>query len=53
MSKWFDHLPAPVSQPPSITAEELHGLLASGPPGRDVIVVDVRRADIEVRVSRR
>jgi arsenical-resistance protein 2 len=49
-AKWFDSLPAPISAPAQMSAEELHDLLQS-PAKSQVIIVDVRRADIEVSPS--
>jgi arsenical-resistance protein 2 len=46
--KWFDSLPAPISTPKQITPGDLHELL-HGQTGAKVVVVDVRRADIEVK----
>ncbi len=47
-AKWFGHLPSPVSKPPGMTVNELHDRLANQSIGRDILVVDVRRGDIEV-----
>jgi hypothetical protein len=47
-SKWFDSLPTPKSDPGQIGVEELHSIQAGG---ENVLVVDVRRADIEVGLS--
>jgi hypothetical protein len=47
-SKWFDSLPTPKSEPAQIGVEELHSLQAGS---EKVLVVDVRRADIEVGLS--
>jgi len=51
-SKWFDKLPAPLSTPASMDVATLHGLLqqqSEPESGVRVLIVDVRRADIEVR----
>lgn len=51
---WFAHLPVPKSIPGLITPEELHLMLSNERDGQqleegiDWVVVDVRRADIEV-----
>jgi len=50
---WFAHLPVPSSKPTQISVDELHLLLENEAAGQlargvDWIVVDVRRADIEV-----
>jgi preprotein translocase subunit Sec61beta len=45
---WFDHLPQPVSQPVQMSVDELHERMTSKVAGKDFIVVDVRRTDIEV-----
>ena len=47
-AKWFDSLPAPISTPPQMSAKELHELCHMGQSESKVVVVDVRRADIEV-----
>lgn len=47
--KWFDHLPPPRSKPAQISGEDLHTLL--GKDEHKVLVVDVRRTDIEVSQS--
>jgi hypothetical protein len=47
-AKWFDHLPQPVSQPVQMSVDELHERMTSKVAGKDFIVVDVRRTDIEV-----
>ena len=47
-AKWFDSLPAPVSDPAQLSATELHGLFQSNETRAKVLVIDVRRADIEV-----
>ena len=47
-AKWFDSLPTPVSDPAQLSATELHGLFQSNETRAKVLVVDVRRADIEV-----
>jgi hypothetical protein len=47
-AKWFDHLPQPVSQPVYLSVDELHERMTSKVAGKDFIVVDVRRTDIEV-----
>lgn len=45
---WFAHLPSPKATPQGISVEELHAALQEK--GQElVLVVDVRRADIEVR----
>lgn len=46
-AKWFESLPTPKSTPRQISVDELHGLL-HGSKAAEVLVVDVRRADIEV-----
>ncbi|KAJ9091721.1 hypothetical protein QFC21_007116 [Naganishia friedmannii] len=46
-AKWFDHLPQPVNQPVHMSIEGLHERLTSKVAGKDFIVVDVRRTDIE------
>ena len=43
--KWFDDLPKPKSTPAQIAVHDLHELIQAK---ADVVVVDVRRADIEV-----
>ena len=48
--KWFDDLPKPKSIPAQIAVKELHELLQTK---ANVVVVDVRRADIEVSNSGR
>ena len=45
-AKWFDHLPAPRSKPAQVSPEDLHTLLRKE--GHKVLVIDVRRTDIEV-----
>ena len=47
-AKWFDSLPTPVSNPAQLNATDLHELLKSDETRTKVLVVDVRRADIEV-----
>lgn len=49
--RWFDKLPTPHTCPPSISVERLHSLIHDGA-AESVIVVDVRRTDIEVRSPR-
>ncbi len=46
--KWFEALPAPKSSPQRISCTELHELMVGKQAGIDYVVVDVRRADIEV-----
>jgi hypothetical protein len=51
-SSWFAHLPSPKSTPAGMSVDDLRAALqsqaaSSQPP--HVLVVDVRRADIEVR----
>ncbi len=48
-SKWFDHLPTPVSRPAEMRVVELHERMGKEVVGKDFLVVDVRRTDIEVR----
>jgi hypothetical protein len=50
-ANWHDVLPQPVSKPDRISVEELHALVGdeSKVAGKDFVVVDVRRSDIEVR----
>lgn len=48
-AKWFDHLPKPVSKPAEMSVAELHERMRSGECGKDFVVVDVRRTDIEVK----
>lgn len=45
---WFAHLPTPRSAPEGMSVGELQAALATAGQ-QDVLVVDVRRADIEVR----
>lgn len=45
--KWFDKLPKPQSSPKSLGVDEQHSLLHDSS-SDSVIVVDVRRTDIEV-----
>lgn len=52
---WYDKFPTPQSTPGKITAEELHSKLISVktndegvPLGKDFLVVDVRRTDLDV-----
>jgi len=47
-AKWFDALPTPISTPAQLSAQDLHELLHSSETRAQVLVVDVRRADIEV-----
>jgi arsenical-resistance protein 2 len=47
-AKWFDALPTPKSVPRQLTVKELHQLLRDPERSAGVLVVDVRRADIEV-----
>jgi hypothetical protein len=47
-AKWFDSLPAPISTPKQMSAKDLHDLFDNAQSGQKVLVVDVRRADIEV-----
>lgn len=47
-AKWFDSLPTPVSDPAQLSATDLHELFQSNETRAKVLVVDVRRADIEV-----
>jgi hypothetical protein len=47
-AKWFDKFPTPKSSPETLSVERLHELLQSKE-SHKVIVVDVRRTDIEVR----
>jgi hypothetical protein len=49
-ARWFDSLPTPVSNPAQLSATELHGLFQSNETRAKVLVVDVRRADIEVGI---
>lgn len=42
--KWFDSLPKPKSEPRQMRVEDYHSIASS----EKVLVVDVRRADIEV-----
>ncbi|KAK1922957.1 Rhodanese-like domain-containing protein [Papiliotrema laurentii] len=46
-AKWFDALPTPKSVPRQLTVKELHQLLRDPERSAGVLVVDVRRADIE------
>jgi len=46
--KWFDDLPKPKSTPQQVSVSELHQLITNN---AQVVVVDVRRADIEVSPS--
>jgi hypothetical protein len=48
-AKWFDHLPKPVSKPAEMSVVELHERMRGGECGKDFVVVDVRRTDIEVK----
>ncbi len=48
-SKWFDHLPVPISTPAEMSVVELHQRMEKEVVGKDFLVVDVRRTDIEVR----
>jgi len=50
-AKWFDSLPAPISTPAQLSVQDLHDFLHSGGDSANVLVVDVRRADIEVSNS--
>lgn len=45
---WHDSLPAPQSTPPSLAPAELAAKIQNELPGKDYIVVDVRRTDMEV-----
>jgi len=47
-AKWFDSLPTPISTPAQLSAQDLHELLHSSETRGQVLVLDVRRADIEV-----
>ena len=47
-AKWFDSLPTPVSNPVQISGSDLHQVFESSETRAKVLVVDVRRADIEV-----
>ena len=47
-AKWFDALPTPISTPAQLSAQDLHELLHSSETRGQMLVVDVRRADIEV-----
>jgi arsenical-resistance protein 2 len=49
-AKWFDSLPTPVSDPAQLSATDLHELFQSNETRAKVLVVDVRRADIEVGI---
>jgi hypothetical protein len=49
-AKWFDSLPTPVSDPAQLSAADLHELFQSSETRAEVLVVDVRRADIEVSI---
>jgi len=49
-AKWFDSLPTPVSIPAQLSATDLHELFRCTETGAKVLVVDVRRADIEVGI---
>jgi hypothetical protein len=49
MTNWYEDLPAPRSSPPSLTVDDLSGRIQIEVAGKDFIVVDVRRTDIEVR----
>lgn len=46
-SRWFDKLPTPTSRPTLMSVEDLRYLLDRGV-AESVIVVDVRRADVDV-----
>lgn len=46
--EWALSFPVPQSHPPSIDASELAELVRTKQPGKDFIVVDVRRTDFEV-----
>lgn len=50
-AKWFDSLPTPISSPAQLSVQDLHDFLHSGGDSANVLVVDVRRADIEVSNS--
>ena len=46
---FFDRFPAPTASVPKMTVDELAGLMASSlVAGKDYVVVDVRRMDLEV-----
>lgn len=47
---WYDDLPKPISSPPPLSIEEVHDHLSVETSGTRLLVVDVRRADIEVCV---
>ena len=50
-SNWYDSLPTPTSTPARISVEDVHAMMADQVKvaGRDFVIVDVRRNDIEVR----
>jgi hypothetical protein len=45
---WYDVYPSPNSKPDIITRAETLRLLETATPGKDFILVDVRRTDFEV-----
>jgi hypothetical protein len=47
-AKWFDSLPASIGTPKQMSAKDLHDLFENAQSREKVVVVDVRRADIEV-----
>ena len=51
-AKWYDSLPAPISTPAQMSADDLHKLFQPSQSESTVLVVDVRRADIEVCIAR-
>ncbi len=50
---WYDHLPKPQSQPQDLTVSELKAIMEDEKKerGMDYIVVDVRRADMDVSMG--
>lgn len=50
---WFASLPTPVASPIDISARELKELMddATLTPGKDYVVVDVRRTDLDVSLT--
>ncbi|KAI0791917.1 Rhodanese-like domain-containing protein [Abortiporus biennis] len=44
---WAEHLPRPKSKPALLTADEVASLIRTKTPGKDFVVVDVRKGDFE------
>ena len=48
---WYAAYPAPKSQPAGMTREAVLGMMKDSVAGKDYVLVDLRRADHDVRVA--